>query len=372
MNDPTLVVHRSINELVYDTLGLGLHCGARLCRLRVDPRPILAKEQRLVRENRAADWTPTATTRKQQLWESLDPEFYAAIRVRYPRLIDLQHVSLVELSDLVASVYVSWSSSQAEQGGTTGTAASAVVPPGDELILKLFAKIERIENFIKSPRQGEGGHKFHEWDDCPLGGKKHAAGTTAAYCQPVADCTPEVLHTLALCQVFQSAADNGPAAFSAACTQYGAPAVLNDGASAGGVDISAYGFATGESEDSDDEGMYVEIELKQLRSEVAAATGVSMVQGSFAPPVSAVVAATTANDALSFSYSAPSGEFAGGIEEVPPPAGPRTIETDAHSMGTLLSDVVEPAVTRSSIVGCGVPPWGIGPHMPRWCYWRAS
>ncbi|KAK3245282.1 hypothetical protein CYMTET_45139 [Cymbomonas tetramitiformis] len=127
---------------------------------------------------------------------------------------------------------------------------------GDELILKLFAKIERIENFIKSPRQG--------------------------------------------------------AAFSAACTQYGAPAVLNDGASAGGVDISAYGFATGESEDSDDEGMYVEIELKQLRSEVAAATGVSMVQGSFAPPVSAVVAATTANDALSFSYSAPSGEFAGG------------------------------------------------------------
>eukprot|EP00854_Cymbomonas_tetramitiformis_P011015 gene11015-biopygen11296 len=63
--------------------------------------------------------------------------------------------------------------------------------------------------------------------------------------------------------------------------------------------------------------------------------GVSMVQASFAPPVPAVVAATTANDAPSFSYSAPSDEFAGGIEEVLPPVGPRTIEMGAHSMGTL-------------------------------------
>eukprot|EP00854_Cymbomonas_tetramitiformis_P018264 gene18264-biopygen18851 len=107
----------------------------------------------------------------------------------------------------------------------------------------------------------------HPCMDSALGGKAHAAVTTAAYCQPVADCTPEVLHTLARCQVFQSAAGNGPAAFSAACDQYGAPAVLNDGASAGGVDISAYGFATGDSEDSEDEGMDVEAELKQLRRE---------------------------------------------------------------------------------------------------------
>ncbi|KAK3237093.1 hypothetical protein CYMTET_52802 [Cymbomonas tetramitiformis] len=188
----------------------------------VDPRPILAKEQRLVRENPAADWTRTATTRKQQLWESLDPNFYAAIR--------------------------------------------------DDLILKLFAKIERIENFVKSQRQG---------------------------------------------------------------------AVLNDGASAGGVDISAYGFATGDSEDSDGEGMDVETEQQQQRSEVAAATGVSMMQASFAPPLSAVVAATTANDAPNFTYSAPSDEFTGGIEEVPPPAGPRTIEMGAHCMGTLSGDAVE-------------------------------
>ncbi|KAK3284128.1 hypothetical protein CYMTET_8207 [Cymbomonas tetramitiformis] len=38
-------------------------------------------EQHLVRENRAEDWTPTAATRKAQLWESLDPAFYAAVKV---------------------------------------------------------------------------------------------------------------------------------------------------------------------------------------------------------------------------------------------------------------------------------------------------
>ncbi|KAK3259954.1 hypothetical protein CYMTET_31070, partial [Cymbomonas tetramitiformis] len=132
----------------------------------------------------------------------------------------------------------------------------------------------------RCPTVGDG-HKYHTWDDCPLGGRKHAAGTTAAYCQPAAYCTPEVLHTLALCQVlhtlalcqvFQSAADNGPVAFTAACEQHGAPVVLNDGASAGGVDISGYGFAVGDSEDSDGEDMDVEADLQQLRREVTAAT----------------------------------------------------------------------------------------------------
>ncbi|KAK3287825.1 hypothetical protein CYMTET_4681 [Cymbomonas tetramitiformis] len=170
-------------------------------------------------------------------------------------------------------VYDTLGSSQAEQGGTAGTAASAVVPPGDDLILKLFAKIERIENFVKSQRQGDAasllpkrtrkglsgyrvgsrpnphvgfdtrqkkaipqcprcptagdGHKYHTWDDCPLGGKLHAAGT---------------------------------------------------------------------------------MRLSASRSRTAHQ---SLVQATFVPPVSAVVAATTANDAPSFSYSVPSDEFAG-------------------------------------------------------------
>ncbi|KAK3255379.1 hypothetical protein CYMTET_35434 [Cymbomonas tetramitiformis] len=102
LDDPTLVVHRSINELVYDTLGYivepesvayGYLLGTDVVSDRdgrralvdlikgcvppadrqnlqaehssltypakADPRPILAKEQRLVRGNKAADWTPT-------------------------------------------------------------------------------------------------------------------------------------------------------------------------------------------------------------------------------------------------------------------------------------------------------------------------
>ncbi|KAK3239135.1 hypothetical protein CYMTET_50917, partial [Cymbomonas tetramitiformis] len=132
LDDPTLVVHRSINELVYDTLGYIVEPDSVAYGYLLGTHDVSDRDGRraladLVKG--AADWTPTATTRKQQLWESLDPDFYAAIRVRYPRLVDLQHVSLAELSDLVASVYVAWSSSQAQQGGTAGTAASAAVPP---------------------------------------------------------------------------------------------------------------------------------------------------------------------------------------------------------------------------------------------------
>ncbi|KAK3240255.1 hypothetical protein CYMTET_49898 [Cymbomonas tetramitiformis] len=142
MDDPTLLVHRSINELVYDTLGY----------LIVEPDFVAYGLDSHGYNAQAAVVGD---------WESLDPNFYAAIRVR------------------------------------------------------------RSKEALPGPR-------LRRW-------------------------------------CLQSEADTGPAAFSAACEQYGAPAVLNvDSASVGGVDISAYGFATGESEDSDDEGMDVEAELKQL------------------------------------------------------------------------------------------------------------
>ncbi|KAK3247293.1 hypothetical protein CYMTET_43202 [Cymbomonas tetramitiformis] len=190
----------------------------------------------------------------------------------------------------------------------------------DDHILKLFAKIERIENFVKSQRQGSAASllpkrtrkglssyrvgsrpdpQFHSLDDCPLGGKKHAAGTTAAYCKPVADCTPEVLHTVALCQ---------------------------------------------------SKGMDVEAELQQLGRDVAAATEVSMVQASFAPPVSAVVAATADSGLPSYYLSTPTDEFVGGIEMLHPPAGPRTIEMGVaaavHGGGS-------PAAAREPVVCYG-------------------
>ncbi|KAK3240895.1 hypothetical protein CYMTET_49299 [Cymbomonas tetramitiformis] len=55
----------------------------------LDPQPILAREQRLVRDNKAADWTPTEATRKLSLYSRLDPVFYAAVKVRYPMVADL-------------------------------------------------------------------------------------------------------------------------------------------------------------------------------------------------------------------------------------------------------------------------------------------
>ncbi|KAK3238095.1 hypothetical protein CYMTET_51866, partial [Cymbomonas tetramitiformis] len=195
---------------------------------RVDPRPILAMEQRLVRENRAADWTPTVATRKAQLWESLDPVFYTAVKVKYHRLQDLHAVGIAELSDLVASIYVSW---EQYAGGTPGTAAAVGVLGDDKtdlrdgILEKLLSRLDNIEAFIKTQRMAAwgvhqrsflrgsamgldgfrvigvshdprvgfdsgakkalpkcpryptagDGHRYHAWADCPLGGKRHPA-----------------------------------------------------------------------------------------------------------------------------------------------------------------------------------------------------
>ncbi|KAK3272467.1 hypothetical protein CYMTET_19240 [Cymbomonas tetramitiformis] len=152
-----------------------------------------------------------------QLWESLDPDFYTAVRVRYPRLADLNHISLSELSDLVASIYVSWHTTHADQGGAAGTAASAAVPPA--------------QGAFQVPPLPHGGRWtqisfIDSWFDCPLGGKREEAGSTAAYnCQPVDE-----------------------SAFAAACEQYGAPTVVDAGAASGGVDVSAYGSAVSDSD----------------------------------------------------------------------------------------------------------------------------
>ncbi|KAK3246084.1 hypothetical protein CYMTET_44370 [Cymbomonas tetramitiformis] len=194
-------------------------------------------------------------------------------------------------------------------GGTPGTAAAVGVlgdekPDRDDIYGRLLAKLEKIEHFIKTQKLGGApavlpkrnrkgldgfrvgvgpdprvgfnpgakkaipkcprcptagdGHTYHSWADCTLGGKKHPAdSSTAAYCQPVDDCTTEELHTLALCQVFQAAADGGAAAFAAAVEQHGAPAVMSAGAASGGVDISAYGFTTVASGASGDDEMDV-------------------------------------------------------------------------------------------------------------------
>ncbi|KAK3285152.1 hypothetical protein CYMTET_7228 [Cymbomonas tetramitiformis] len=162
-----------------------------------------------------------------------------------------------------------------------------------------------------------------------------AKGSTSAYCQPVEDCTTEVLHTLAFCQVYQAAADSGEDAFAAAVEQHGAPAVVRAGAASGGVDISAYGFAVVESDESEDDEIDVQEELRQLRSQIGKAVtfGQAYVPsasslsfaGVSAGPQQQVVprhggAATAGSDMWAghiAHVSVPTEEFPGGVDLVP-------------------------------------------------------
>ncbi|KAK3281571.1 hypothetical protein CYMTET_10639 [Cymbomonas tetramitiformis] len=262
----------------------------------------------------------------------------------------------VEAAEEVAATAAAQSGGSAlsEWGRRTGGTATVTVRAprlgeffsSDEVLIKLIAKIDRIENFIETHRTGgllpcrkgltgfragshpdphvgfDGkqrkavpkcprcptagdGHKYPSWFDCPLDGKREEAGSTVAYCQPVDDCTPEVLHTLAI-----------------------APTVVDAGAASGGVDVTAYGFAVSDSEDSDGEDMDMDAELQQLRREVSEATrGVRFNQATFILQVSMGSAAIDGDDAQSALFTQPSEGF-------------------------------------SATVGFSVPPWGLGPHMP--------
>ncbi|KAK3275176.1 hypothetical protein CYMTET_16680, partial [Cymbomonas tetramitiformis] len=98
-------------------------------------------------------------------------------------------------------------------------------------------------------REGEG-KKCHGYRECPYGGK-NAAGT-AAYCMAAdGEGADEAMRTLALCQIFQVAADDGSDAFAAAVlAEYGAPAVLAGGES-NDIDVSAYDFTVSLVENED-------------------------------------------------------------------------------------------------------------------------
>ncbi|KAK3256665.1 hypothetical protein CYMTET_34210 [Cymbomonas tetramitiformis] len=203
-----------------------------------------------------------------------------------------------------------------------------------------------------------------------LGGKRHPAGSTAAYCQPVEDCTTKVLHTLALCRVYQAAADSGKDAFAAAVEQHDAPAVVKAGAASGGVDVSTYGFAVMEYDDSENDELDVHEELRQLRSHIGKA--VTFGQASV-PPASSLSFAGVSTEphqqqvvprhggaaatdsgvpaGLIARVSVPTEEFPGGVDLVPMRhAVPRTVPsvtdrkmTDARSRDLELEKESEPS-----------------------------
>ncbi|KAK3264461.1 hypothetical protein CYMTET_26802 [Cymbomonas tetramitiformis] len=143
-------------------------------------------------------------------------------------------------------------------------------PGGDvsdthDIFARLLARLDKIEAFIKTQRLGEE------------------------------------VHTLALCQVFQAAAEDGAAAFAAAVELHGAPAVVRASAAAGGVDITAYGFSTEVSAASGDDDIDVQEELRDLRQQIG---------GAFSGAGGAV-------SSLVAHYSPPTEEFPGGVELVP-------------------------------------------------------
>ncbi|KAK3236193.1 hypothetical protein CYMTET_53648 [Cymbomonas tetramitiformis] len=135
----------------------------------------------------------------------------------------------------------------------------------DGILEKLLSRLDNIEAFIKTQRMGGVPDSCRQRQGCFRGGGGRAV------------------------------------------VQYGAPAVVRVGAAPGGVDIFAYGFAVVESDESEDDEIDVQEELRQLRAiqQVvprhggAAATGSDMRAGHIA------------------HFSVPTEEFPGGVHLVP-------------------------------------------------------
>ncbi|KAK3240928.1 hypothetical protein CYMTET_49263 [Cymbomonas tetramitiformis] len=303
----------------------------------VDPQPILAKEQRLVRDNRTSDWTPTEATRKLSLYTRLDPVFYAAVKVRYPMAADLSHVSLASLRSLVVEIYQSWAQTDGGKAasGAGGISAHLSSSEYDSLLQKITElkelvqrqhgetapvvrqqreRVQQKQQQQKSPhprgfrvgthkappvgfdrdeqrakpfcgkckKAGKGEH-YHFYRDCPLGGRQHPPNSAAAFCIPINEEDADGVHALAMCAVFQHAADDGAEAFARAAAAYGPPAVLSAGA-VGGIDVSAYGFTVEQQPTS--EGDSILQRLDDLAAEVHSAANpqVHYTHASFPPP----------------------------------------------------------------------------------------
>ncbi|KAK3275735.1 hypothetical protein CYMTET_16158 [Cymbomonas tetramitiformis] len=315
---------------------------------KVDPRKVLTLEHRLVKENTTPGWFPDEDSRKQAMVERLDPEFYRALLDKYPLEADLAKVSLRELVHQITAVYISWATRQQRvhgetsapggTGGVTGALVATEEPGGGDesafdenqkLLRQILERLKYVEAFVKStgghsavtqaakrqrggmagfrngvaPTMGfdvpnkkalplcnkcsVGGKKFyHLYKDCVLGGRRHTPGTAAAYCQPAAEVTKEDSENAALAFRFQQAADEGAEAFAAAAEAYGAPEVLS-GELAGGLDLSAYGFAVDGQADAGERDLR-DPELVRLSQEVDAAAarcGVSFTHVSVPPQV---------------------------------------------------------------------------------------
>ncbi|KAK3241206.1 hypothetical protein CYMTET_49012 [Cymbomonas tetramitiformis] len=426
----------------------------------VDPQPILAREQRLVRDNRAPDWQPTDETRKLSLYNRLDPVFYAAVKVRYPLAGDLGGVTLRSLQALVVAIFQAWAQSddgvtvrEKQTLGAGGKPSALITSSGYAVLLDEIAALKALvqgnragaaqrqqqqqprskqhprghrvgvhaappvgfdrDNMKAKPlchrcRKAGKGDTYHAYRDCPLGGRQHSSATAAAFCIPIEEEDAEGLHTLALVQVFQEAADDGPEAFARAASAYGPPAVLSAGG-VGGIDVSVYGFSVQPAADgAGDEDILRRLDA--LTTEVQAAqekvhyTHASFVPGSAVEEhASALVCGPAAAAGITPEGQVPAGGAAASASAVPAPAMPvsqvkdvqpaptqsarvTTTEATCGEFGGFVQTVNHAAVHPSdltgydtddyedfadgtfavkprapaSTIGCGVPPFGFG------------
>ncbi|KAK3260017.1 hypothetical protein CYMTET_31010 [Cymbomonas tetramitiformis] len=182
----------------------------------------MSMEQRLVCENRAVDWTPTAATRKAQLWEILDPVLYAAVKYPWNRsaVVGVPGDEKTDRDDILDKLLARLDNIKAFMKSQRMGGAPAVMPKRHRKGLDGFrvgvghdSKVgfdrEARRDLPRCPRcpTAGDGRKFHAWAECPLGGKRQPAGSAAAYCQPVEDCTQEVLIRIRILKMYGSVGD---------------------------------------------------------------------------------------------------------------------------------------------------------------------
>ncbi|KAK3242731.1 hypothetical protein CYMTET_47580 [Cymbomonas tetramitiformis] len=316
-----------------------------------DPQPILAREQRLVRDNKATDWTPTEETNKLSLYNRLDPVFYTAVKVRYPLAADLAHVSLASLRSLVVEIYQAWAQTGAGKAVSGKSGISAQLSSTE--YGALLDKINELQDLLRRQRgadappaqqqrqqpqrvsSGSSSSAYHFYRDCPLGGRQHPPHSAAAFCIPIDEEDAEGVRALAMCALFQQAADDGAEAFATAASTYGPPAVLCAGA-VGGIDVSAYGFTVEPQPHTDEPaGDDIHQRLDDLAAEVHAAANckVHYTHASFPPPAvlephaSALVCGPAAAGNMP-EEQVPAGGAAASASAVPAPAMPVSQEED--------------------------------------------
>ncbi|KAK3270204.1 hypothetical protein CYMTET_21387 [Cymbomonas tetramitiformis] len=228
-----------------------------------------------------------------------------------------------------------------------------------------------------------GKQVYHLYKDCEHGGRRHAPGTAAAYCQPAAEVTKEDSEHAALAFRFQQAADQGAEAFAAAAETYGAPELLS-GEQAGGLDVSAYGFGVPEQAAEDERDLRDPqlVRLSREGEEAAARCGLpSFTQVSVPAPgpggahtggeghLESMLAATQHGgagvDAVmpepAVHVTEPTGEFTGAVTIDATEAEPE-VQQNGEEKQTERRAVVplrwHDRVAAAQPMGCGTPPFG--------------